>query len=132
MKLFLTVVWIVTLVAAFGLGRSLSPRETTTTATQSFSEALDSRDFLVRMYGVAKALEGLTPEDLDENLAVFEENRSALSDSEIRAFMTAWSRFDPEAAYAWSNRLQGYNRTKFAKIALWAWAAALLGLTAAL
>jgi hypothetical protein len=122
MKLILIVGWIATLVAAFALGRSILPSETPTTATRSLSDALGDRDYLARMYGVAKVLEGLGPENIDANLAVFQEEYSAMSDTEVRAFMIAWARFDPEAAFAWATGWQGFTKSKFAKIALWAWA----------
>jgi len=74
------------------------------------------------MYSVAKVLETLSPENIDENLAVFEKRHSAWNDTEIRAFMTAWTRFDPEAAFAWASGPRGFTRAKFVKFALWAWA----------
>jgi hypothetical protein len=74
------------------------------------------------MYGVAKVLETLSPENIDQNLAVFEKRHSAWNDTEIRAFMTAWTRFDPEAAFAWASGSRGFTRAKFVKFALWAWA----------
>jgi hypothetical protein len=122
MKLIFIVGWIVTLVAAFWLGRSTPSGAPQATATHSLSDALDSDDYLARMYGVATALDGLGPENIDANLAVFEKRFSGLSDTEVRAFMVGWARFDPEAAFAWANGWRGFTKSKLLTTALWAWA----------
>jgi hypothetical protein len=122
MKLILTAGWIVTLVAAFVVGRSMLPGETAETVTGSLSDALGSNDYLARLHGIAQVLMGLGPENIDENLAVFEKNYSKLGDIEHRAFMIAWTRFDPEAALAWADRARGRMRAKFVRFAIWAWA----------
>jgi hypothetical protein len=122
MKVVLTVGWIVTLVAAFGLGRSNLIREIPAEATQSLSDALDNKDLLARMYGVAKTLEKLNPDNIDQNLAMFEKKQSVMNDTEVRAFITAWARFDPEAAFAWASGLGWFTKGKFVPVALGAWA----------
>jgi len=124
MKVALAGVWILTLTVAFGLGRSTVPRgmmvQPRTVA--AFSDALDDEDLLTRTYRFAEFLQGLSPENLDEALALFAEKRVGVSAGEVRVFMLAWARFDPEAAFEWAKSWTTPWRTILEGGAIHAWA----------
>lgn len=87
------------LAAGFGLGRWTAPRsdwELSTLATLRW--ALEDPDWLSRSYRMSGYLQTLGPDNLPEALALVESKLPWLATDEIRLFMLAWSRFDPQGA----------------------------------
>ena len=123
MKVALAGVWILTLAVAFGLGRSTAPPGMIIPpqTIAAFSEALEDEDLLTRTYRFAEFLQGLSPENLDEALAVFTKKRLGVSSGEVRVFMLAWARFDPEAAFEWATSWTTPWRTILEGGAIYAW-----------
>jgi len=87
----------------------------------AFEAALDDRDLLTRMGRFANAVEGLSPETLDESLALLVEKNSAVESTEVTAFMLAWSRFDPAGAFAWAQTGPVQWRKTLKSSAVYAW-----------
>jgi hypothetical protein len=87
----------------------------------AFEAALDDGNLLTRMKGFAEAVQGLGPETLDESRALLVEKRSAVTDTEVKVFMLAWSRFDPPAGFAWAQTGPKYWRPILESSALYAW-----------
>ena len=94
----------------------------TPTTYPEFVRALESRDWALRAHVVSGFVVGLGPENLTPALAAIEAHRRWLSQDELRLFMAAWARFDPEAAFARSLTWPDHTRSKGAAAAIYGWA----------
>ncbi|NRA07389.1 MAG: hypothetical protein HRU02_04465 [Myxococcales bacterium] len=98
---------ILMLAVGFGLGRlsGFTPAGEEERSLASFQQALVERDPLQRWFRVSSYLQGLSPEELPDAVAVLQAQPRRLQSDELRAFMLAWARFDPhralEQALAW-------------------------------
>jgi hypothetical protein len=98
---------ILMLAAGFAVGRLSSFPASVEEARSpaSFQQALAERDPLQRWFGVTRYLQGLSPEELPDAVTVLQAEPRRLRFDELRAFMLAWARFDPqhalEQALAW-------------------------------
>lgn len=101
MKAALALLWILSLVAAFGLARLTLP-ERAPRGADGFRAALEEPDPLERSYRLSAALRELGPDDLPAILEEFEARESRLGREEVRLLMLAWTRFDAPAAFAWA------------------------------
>lgn len=88
------------LAVGFGLGRwsALAPGREDLRGLASFQQALGERDSLRRWFRFSSYLQGLSPEQLPEAVAVLDAQPRPLDDDELRVFMLAWARFDPHRA----------------------------------
>ena len=89
---------------------------------QEFARALESRDWALRAHVISGFVMGLGPENLAPALATIEAHRRWLSQDELRLFMAAWARFDPQAAFARSLTWPDHTRSKGAAAAIYGWA----------
>ncbi len=129
MKLLIAALWLATLGAAAVLGhqRAGEPISEARSGIRGepadrLSDALRDRDVLTRTYRVAEALQELDEPDIDAAVAVLEAQRLGVTESEVRLFMLAWSRFDPVAAFNWADAWPGPWRGTLARMAIFAWA----------
>jgi hypothetical protein len=122
MKALLAVGWILTVVAAFSAGRSSAPNALSTGSSPSLTQILGEGDFLARKYQFAKYFQGLSPENLDETLALLEKQRFQVTPDEAELFIFAWSSFDPTAAFTWATTAQKTWGTRLDSPAIRAWA----------
>jgi len=87
------------LACGVGLGRATAPdRDAALSSIDSFRAALAEPDWLVRSYRFSGFLRDLSPSNLPEAVAAIEEQLPWLRTEELRIFMLAWVRFDPQAA----------------------------------
>jgi hypothetical protein len=133
-KASLAVGWILTLLAAFGVGRSIAPGASPLTASPltaspslsvalaSLSRALDESDYLSHRYQIAKYFQGLGSENLDETVALLEKRRSQISEDDAQVFLMAWCGFDPAAAFAWASGAQRRWAMGLEGAAIYGWA----------
>lgn len=94
----------------------------TPTSYQEFVHALESRDWALRAHVLSGFVVGLGPENLLPALTAIEAHRRWLSQDELRLFMAAWARFDPQAAFARSLTWPDHTRSKGAAAAIYGWA----------
>jgi hypothetical protein len=106
-------VWAATVVAAFAVGRFAARPEAASAPGDlgaALRAALGDGDLLERFGRTANLLEFLDPETLPEVVAVYDPLLSVVGQSDIRPFVAAWARFDPEAALdhtrAWPYRIK--------------------------
>jgi hypothetical protein len=127
MKAAWLALWIVTVVAAFGLARLTSSARGAADipddlqSIDSFRAALADRDTLTRSYRLSAYLQGLSAEDGPLVLEVLKERSSGVSQEEIRLLMLAWSRFDPAGAFAWAHDWPSGWRNILMSEAMYAW-----------
>jgi hypothetical protein len=117
------ILWILTLAAAFGLGRFTAalPQRSEFSTVDSFREALEDRDWLTRTYRLSAFLQDLNPENLPEALEALEARMRFVSDEELRLFMLAWSRFDAETAFGRALVLPPHLKRRASMAAMYAW-----------
>lgn len=135
MKAGWSILWVLSLGAAFALARLTAPPEAGPQGDPvgGLRAALSERDPLLRARLLSASLDGLGPDELSEALDVVEEKRTGITEEEVRLLMLGWSRFDAPGAFAWA---QAYPTTWSAVLmeqAMFAWgyrdgAAALLAL----
>jgi hypothetical protein len=114
--------WILTLGAAFGLGRLSATMPGTGPADlDSFRAALRERDALERAYGTSAFLRELDPGELPEALDAVEKAYLGMTPADVRVFMHAWARFDPAGALAWARNWPTAWSTKLTQEAAYAW-----------
>ncbi len=89
---------------------------------RDFVRALESRDWALRAHVMSGFVVGLGPENLAPALTAIEAHRRWLSQDELRIFMGAWARFDPQAAFARSLTWPDHTRSKGAAAAIYGWA----------
>jgi hypothetical protein len=92
--------WAATAVAAFALGRLAAPRAEPPPADlgAAVRAALGEPDLLLRLGRTASLLEHLDAETLPGVLAIYDGLLAVVGQSDIRPFLAAWARFDPEGA----------------------------------
>jgi hypothetical protein len=124
MKVILLALWLVTLVAAYGVGQfaATESRTASVASIESFRSALGETDLIERSYGLSAFVRSMTEDQLPEAVEAFEAERMSLSDHELRLFMLAWARYDAAGAYeqvaAWTEG----NRDMAQSAAVYAWA----------
>jgi hypothetical protein len=105
MKAALAVLWILSLVATFGLAR-LTGQESggsnVEETVESLRAALEQRDELSRAHQLSSVLVALGPDDMPAALEDLKARQVGVSPEEVRLFMLAWSRFDAPGAFAWA------------------------------
>jgi hypothetical protein len=100
-KAAVLLVWVLTVAAAFAVGRSTAPAgsdpapENLATAIRA---ALGEPDVLDRAERTARLLRYLGPENVAGVVEVYDGMLNILGELAIRPFVAAWARFDPEAA----------------------------------
>ncbi|MDH3521057.1 MAG: hypothetical protein OEM49_11430 [Myxococcales bacterium] len=101
----MAIAWLGTLALAFGLGWwAASPRAADPSAmAESLDAALEERNPLERARQLSDLFEGLNTENVGDALAVIE-REPRMTDGDIYLFMYAWTRFDPEGAFARSRK----------------------------
>lgn len=122
-------IWISTVVSAFWLGSVLWHEEgcdagreaRPTELISALSDALADSNPLTRTLILANSLDKLTPENLEDVLAVIERQRVGISEAELRLLMLAWGRFDAPAGFAWSSQREGPWRSMLERAAIFAW-----------
>ena len=130
MKWFLATIWVLTVGAAIGVGYQLADRSSGSMPPPSaargvqgrISNALRDRDVLTRTYYFAEALQDLDADNIGAAVAVFEAQRVGVTEGEVRLFMLAWCRFDPNGALAWASAWPGRWRSTLERVAIYAWA----------
>jgi len=93
--------WAATAIAAFALGRFESTSRTEPAPEDlgvALRAALAEGDLLERTARTASLLEYLDAENLPGVVAVYDGLLAVVGQSDIRPFVAAWARFDPEAA----------------------------------
>ena len=96
---------IAALVTAFWLGRATRVELESAgpmLGRESLMEALAEADWSERTYRFSGLMRQLNSENLDWALQAIEESPARLNRDELRILMHAWSRFDPEAAFAFA------------------------------
>jgi len=110
------------LALGFWLGRATAPvPESELASVDSFRRALEDPDWLTRSYRFSSFLVGLNPENLPEALEVLEPQLPWLLTDEFRAFMLAWSRFDPRGAFEQARSWPLQVRRNAGGAAMYAW-----------
>src|SRR5262245_13763552 len=124
MRAVLAILWILSVAAAFGLGRLTHPSggQAALDTVESFRDALAEREPLSRAYRVSAFLRGLGPEELPAALAALEQDNVGVTREEVRLFMLAWSRFDAPGAFAWARAWPTQWSTTLTEQAIHAWA----------
>ncbi len=111
------------LAAAFAVGRlSAPPAAEEAFELASFRRAVEDPDWLSRTHGLTRFLRGLSPQNLPAALEALEPQLAWLTTDELRLFMLAWSRFDPQAAFDRAMHWPPQYRRNGAGAALYAWA----------
>ena len=121
MKAVWIVAWVVSIAAAFALGRYADLDRPAALDVDGLGAALQERDAVSRLHALSGYLQQLGPENLDAAREVLVANQVGLSREEIRLFMLAWSRFDPSGAYGWAAAYPTRWRTQLMGEALYAW-----------
>jgi hypothetical protein len=105
--------WAATVAAAFALGRFAAPPESSSAPADlgaAIRAALAEGDLLDRFGRTAELMERLDPETLPAVVAVYDRLLPVVGQSDIRPFVAAWARFDPQAALdhtaAWPYRIK--------------------------
>ena len=98
-------IWALTVAAAFAVGRSTAPAGSDPARDkppENFAAAIEAAlgepDVLDRAERTARLLQDLGPENVAEVVEVYDRMLNILGELAIRPFVTAWARFDPEAA----------------------------------
>jgi len=123
MRVALALLWILTLVGAFAVGRR-DGREAASAdlaSVASFREALLAHDELTRAHRMSAFLQQLDPDTLPAALEALEANSIGMSRQEVRLFLLAWSRFDAPGAFAWARDWNGRWRDTLMPEAMYAW-----------
>jgi len=111
-------------VAAFAGGYTtarLSPGMDSVSTAQ-FRAALESGDWVHRAHTISGYVAQLEPENLQEAVEIVEARKRWLSQDELRLFMGAWARLDPETAFERSLTWPDHTRNKGAAAAIYGWA----------
>jgi hypothetical protein len=87
----------------------------------SFEAALATRDELERAQRMSAFLQGMSAEDLPGALQALETRNIGVTREEVRLFMLAWSRFDPQGAFAWARAWPTQWSTVLMEQAIYAW-----------
>ncbi len=124
MKVTLLVVWLATLVAAYGVGQFVATQRQTASAgsMESFRGALAATDLVERSYGISAFVRGMTEDQLPEAIEAIEEGRAWLSDHEMRLFLFGWARFDAAGAFERVGEWPEGTREMGQSAAIYAWA----------
>lgn len=99
----------------------LSPKETVPPVAE-FREAFQGGDWIERSLVLSAYAKNLNPDNLSPALEVIESRRRWLSQDELRIFMSAWSRFDPQGAFEKALSWPDHTRNKGAAAAIYGWA----------
>ncbi|HEY5658111.1 MAG TPA: hypothetical protein VIY27_10005 [Myxococcota bacterium] len=118
------IVWVATLAGAFGLGwwAASPPGVAPERMAALIDQALDEAEPLARARLISRVCESLDATNVEEAMRVIEAE-PRITESEIRLFMYAWTRFDPEAAFnAARHSKQNLIRREGAAAATYHWA----------
>ena len=100
-RLVVLALWAVTLIAAFGVGRSAAPPGASSAPEDlgaSIRLALGEGDMLERIERTAGLLQHLDAENLPAVRAVYDQMLTVIGETDIHPFVAAWVRFDPLGA----------------------------------
>ena len=112
----------VAIALSFWLGRTTAPApESELASVASFRRSLEDADWLTRSHRFNSFLVGLNPENLPDALEALEPQLAWLSNEEFRAFMLAWSRFDPGGAFEHAQSWPAQIHRKAGGAAMYAW-----------
>jgi len=122
LKAALAAAWLLTLAAAFALGRlGAGAPEPGEPAGGDLRAALYEADPLARSLHLATFLDRLGPERLPEVLERMREPDFPMEEDEVRLLMLAWARFDPAGAFETARQWPGAGRPMLEDAAIWAW-----------
>jgi hypothetical protein len=133
-KLAVMLIWALTLVAAFAVGRSTAPTEDERTLAASsdrtpdelasaIEAALGEPDVLNRAEQTARLLQHLSPENVTEVAEIYDRMLNIIGELSIRPFIAAWARFDPTTAFSHTLGWKLKDKREMgAKAAIEAWA----------
>ena len=116
---------IAALVAAFWLGRATRVEVESSgplLGRESLMAALAESDWSERTYRFSGLMRQLDSENLDSALQAIEESPERLNRDELRILMHAWSRFDPEGAFAFALFAPEDQKRWMASAVIYAWA----------
>jgi hypothetical protein len=124
MRVVLLALWLVTLVAAYGVGQfAASQRQTASAGSMaSFRSTLTETDLVERGYAFSAFVRVMTEDQLPEAIEAIEESRAWLSDHEMRQFMLAWARYDAAGAFERVSTWPQGSREMAQSAAIYAWA----------
>jgi hypothetical protein len=122
--------WIATAAAAFGIGWITPPPHVSPPVPDDLAAAIRSAlgegDALERLARTTTLLEDLEPENLPAVVTVYERMITSIDPADLRAFFSAWARFDPagalEYALAWPRRNMLEERRIGVRAAIAGWA----------
>ncbi len=123
MKAVVAAIWILSLAAAFGLGRLgvVSPAVGEPQTLESFRAALRERNPLERSYRLSAFLRQLQPDDIPGFLEAIDEHQIGVTPEEVRLFMLAWARHDGAAAFSWARQWPTPWSQTLSREAAYAW-----------
>ena len=124
MKVILAALWLVTLVAAYGVGQfaNTGSKTASVASLESFRSALGEKDPIERSYGFSAFVRSMTEDQLPEAVEAFEAGRAWLSQEELRLFMLAWARYDAAGAFERVDARTEGNGEMARGAAIYAWA----------
>ncbi len=113
--------WILTVLAAFFVGRFLAEAPTAIPLpVTSYRAALEQRDPTLRHHQASEFLLGLSPENLDEAREVLSARLHWLGNEDLDLFTMAWTGFDPAGALSWALSQHGALKRRAAAAAIYA------------
>ena len=119
-------VWALTGAAAFAIGRSNAPSQSDPppeNLAAALEEALGEPDVLDRTERTAHLLQYLDAENVEEVSKLYHRMLNIIGELAIRPYITAWARFDPEAALNHTLRWPFKDKMEMgAQAAIEAWA----------
>ena len=104
MKFGAAAAWVLLIAIAFYLGRlgTTSEIETAPPTGAELQAVLERANPLDRATGLSRYLQELSPANVEEAVLIIELNQRFFTQPEHLMLMTAWARFDPEAAWRWA------------------------------
>jgi len=124
-------VWALTVAAAFAMGRSSAPSAgdpPPENLAAALEVALGEPDVLDRTERTAHLLQYLNADNVDEVSKLYHRMLNIIGELAIRPYITAWARFDPEAALNHTLRWPFKDKMEMgAQAAIEAWAHLLTG-----
>jgi hypothetical protein len=123
MRVLAAVLALLGLALGFGLGRFTAPGPPADLADlDSFRRGIAERDWLNRSFRMSGFLLNLGPENLPGAVEALDAHREWLNTDDLRLFMLAWCRFDPEGALSYGLSWPKHLRRNSAGAAIYAWA----------